>query len=258
MSKYDLSLSKPLMNAAGMLGFTPDLHGPVDLDRLGAFVTNPVSLGPRTPAQGRRWLDFPGGFLIHTGYPNPGLNAVLKRYAGSWARSPVPVWVHLIPKQVDETSLMVQQLERVAGVSGVELGLPPDVDGRAAAAFARAAAGELPVVLRLPFERASELAGQLAADLAGSGTAALSLAPPRGSLIDPAGNLLQGRLYGPGMFPLALAAVQTLARSGLAVIAAGGAYRPQDVEAMLSAGAVAVQLDTVLWRGGFMSVLRES
>jgi dihydroorotate dehydrogenase (NAD+) catalytic subunit len=189
---------------------------------------------------------------LHTGYPNPGLNAVLKRYASAWARSTVPVWVHLIPKQVEETSLMIQQVERMAGVTGVELGLPPQVDGRAAAAFARAAAGELPVVLRLPFERVCELAGRLAADLAESGAAAISLAPPRGSLIDPAGNPLQGRLYGPAVFPLALAAVQTLARSGLPVIASGGVYYPQQVEAMLAAGAVAVQLDTVLWKGGFL------
>jgi dihydroorotate dehydrogenase (NAD+) catalytic subunit len=195
---------------------------------------------------------------LHTGYPNPGLNAVLKRYAGAWARSPVPVWVHLIPGQVEDVSRMVQQLERVAGVSGVEVGLPPEVDGEAAAAFASAAAGELPVVLRLPFERVSELAGWLARDLAGSGVAAVSLAPPRGSLIDAEGTLLHGRLYGPGVFPLALAAVQTLARSGLTIIAAGGVYHPQQVEAMLSAGAAAVQLDTVLWRGGFISVLIKS
>ena len=92
MSKYDLSLAKPILNAAGTLGFVPDPAGPASLAHLGAFVTNPVSLAPRTPAQGLRWQAYPGGFLLHSGYPNPGLRAVVKRYAPAWGRASLPVW----------------------------------------------------------------------------------------------------------------------------------------------------------------------
>jgi dihydroorotate dehydrogenase len=56
-------------------------------------------------------------------------------------------------------------------------------------------------------------------------------------------------MYGPALLPLALEVVQTVARQGLAVIGSGGLYRPEDIDAMLSAGAVAVQLDAVFWRG---------
>ena len=45
----DLAIHPPFMNAAGCLGFAPNPRGPVDLGRLGAFVTNPVSLAPRQP-----------------------------------------------------------------------------------------------------------------------------------------------------------------------------------------------------------------
>jgi dihydroorotate dehydrogenase (NAD+) catalytic subunit len=54
-------------------------------------------------------------------------------------------------------------------------------------------------------------------------------------------------LYGPAILPLALAAVRTLRRQPLPVIAGGGVYRKEDGEALLAAGALAVQLDSVLW-----------
>ncbi|MBL8103821.1 MAG: hypothetical protein JNM02_14910, partial [Anaerolineales bacterium] len=47
--KRDLYFSKPLINAAGSLGFAPDIHNGLPLDSFGAFVTNPISLRPRLP-----------------------------------------------------------------------------------------------------------------------------------------------------------------------------------------------------------------
>lgn len=246
MPKFDLALSLPLMNAAGCLGFAPDPHGPVDLSRLGAFVTNPISLAERTPARGPRCLRFPGGFLLHTGYPNPGLKTSIRRYASRWRRSPLPVIVHLLAQTPAETASMASMLEAVEGVAALEIGLPPGVDAASAAAFARLASGELPVILRLPLEDASRLAPAVAREE----VSAVSLAPPRGALPSPQGGLAQGRLYGPAVFPLALAAVQALKGCGVPVIGAGGVYRPQDVQAMLAAEAIAVQLDAVLWNGG--------
>ncbi len=250
MSKYDLPLRSPVLNAAGSLGFAPDPRGPVDLARLGAFFTNPVSLGARTPAHGRRYLSFPGGFLLHTGYPNPGLRAVIRRHAARWGRATLPVVVHLIPQQVDELPRMLARLEEVEGVAGYELGLPPDLDANGVAGFVRAAAGERPVIVRLPPERAVELAGAVAQ----AGAAAVSLAPLRGALAAssklavPEG-LLHGRLYGPALLPLALEVVHAIAARGITVIGSGGLYRMEDIDAMLSAGAAAVQLDAVFWRG---------
>jgi len=251
MPKFDLILSNPLMNAAGMLGFAPDPYGPLDLARLGAFVTNPVNLTPRSPVGGSRLLNFPGGFLLHTGHPNPGLKSVLRRYAGQWARSPLPVLVHLLAQDVTEIYGMVRRLESVEGVMGIELGLPPLVTAQAASELIRAALGELPVVVRIPMEQVSELAPMVLE----SGVTAASLAPPRGALPTPAGEnvpaISQGRLYGPSIFPLALAAVQILAATGVPTIGAGGIYHQEQIAAMLAAGAQGVQLDAVLWRGGF-------
>ena len=246
MSKHDLILDPPLMNAAGSLGFAPDLYSAVDWSRLGTFVTNPVSLTPRAPAHGRRFMDFPGGFMLHTGYPNPGIAQVIHRNAGAWSRSPLPVIVHLLAQNTEELERMARRLETVEGVSGLELGLAGEATGETVVAFTQAVNGELPVIVRLPVEHCVELASHAI----NAGAVAVSLAPPRGILPTQDGDLLQGRLYGPAILPMALKAVKTLTRMGIPTIGAGGVYTRDHVQAMLAAGAIAVQLDSILWRTG--------
>jgi dihydroorotate dehydrogenase (NAD+) catalytic subunit len=251
--KYELHFRSPFVNAAGSLGFAPDPRAPLDLSRLGAFITNPVSSQPRTPASGPRYLPFSGGFLLHTGQPNPGLRAVIRHCAERWRRLGLPVIVHLLAQSAGGLSLMVRRLETVEGVAGIELGLPSGVDNRAACALAKAAGGELPLIVRLPVERAAELASALALQARETSIAALSLAPPRGALPGLDGALISGRLYGPAMFPLALAALRAMVPTGLSIIGGGGVYTLNQAETMLAAGAVAVELDAVLWKGGLES-----
>ncbi len=233
------------MNAAGSLGFAPDWRNVPELGMLGAFVTNPISLGRRTPAGNRRFLPFPGGFLLHSGYPNPGLRQVIRRYSRQWALQPLPVWVHLLVQHAGELEAMLRLLEGRAGVAGVEVGLATEMSLQEAEAITAAAIGELPLIVRLPLERALELAHPVIQ----AGASAISLGPPRGALLSAEGKPIAGRLYGPALFPLALEMVKSLVEKGVTVIGAGGVYQPGDVEAMLAAGAIAVQVDTALWCG---------
>lgn len=244
MSKHDLAIAPPLMNAAGSLGYSPDLHSPVDWSKLGAFVTNPVSLLPRTPARGSRYIPYPGGFLLHTGFPNPGLAQVLRRYARQWGGSPIPVIVHLLAQNVDEVMQMARRLELAEGLAGLEVGLPSEANLEVVGAFTQAASGELPVIVRLPLERAVELAPVAM----NSGASAISLGAPRGAFVDHSGGWVQGRMYGPSVLPLSLRVVHELTRLGIPTIGAGGVYTQEDRDAMLAAGALAVQLDYNLWR----------
>lgn len=249
MFRQDISLGSPWMNAAGTLGFSPSGSASARWtapEPMGAFVTNPISLGPRTPAAERCLLPFSGGVLMHSGLPNPGLTRVLRKYGDRWAQSSLPVWAHLIGANPDEIHQMVRRLEGVEGVSAVELGLPPDARGDAALAYVEAAFGELPLVVHLPLTMAGE---PWLKELAGLGTSALTLGAPRGALLTDTGRPVNGRLFGPATFPLMLAAVQSARRLGIPVIAGAGIYRLHDVEALRNAGAWAVQLDTVLWRG---------
>jgi dihydroorotate dehydrogenase len=244
MTNLDLAIVSPLMNTAGSLGFSPDLHNPVDWSRLGAFITNPVSLTPRTPARGKRFTEFPGGFLMHTGYPNPGLNQAVRQYAKHWRSSPIPVFVHLLARSPDEVASMTRKLEMVEGVMGLEVGVDSDASVNLVVSLTQAAYGELPMIIRLPMERCIELAkGAINA-----GAVAISLAPPRGAYPGDDSNLIRGRLYGPAILPVALRVVHELSQLGIPVIGAGGVYSQQHVDAMLAEGALAVQLDSVFWR----------
>jgi len=245
MPKHDLTIDPPLMNAAGSMGFSPDLHSPVDWSKLGAFITNPVSRTPRTPARGRRFIEFPGGFLLHIGYPNPGIAQVVRQYAKHWQHSPIPVIVHLLAGKAEEVAMMTRRLEAVEGVSGLEVGVDSDAKIEAVKALTQAACGEYPVIIRLPMERAVELA----LEATNSGAAAISMAPPRGIYPTGSGEPTQGRLYGPSILPLALRVVHELSQMSIPVIGAGGVYTQEQAAAMLVEGALAVQLDGVFWRG---------
>jgi dihydroorotate dehydrogenase len=217
----------------------------VDLSKLGAFFSNPISRHPRKPAEGRGLLTFPGGFLVHSGFPNPGFNAALRLYAAQWAEAPLPVVVHLMPDHPDEMAAMTRVLENTENIAAIELGLREDIHPADAAGLVQAGLGELPLIVCLPFGRAVDLGTPLAK----SSIAAFSLGPPRGCLSGPDGKLARGRLYGPGLLPQALETVAILSASGMPVIGSGGIYTRTDVDAMHAAGAQAVALDAVLWRG---------
>jgi dihydroorotate dehydrogenase (NAD+) catalytic subunit len=249
MTKSDLFLSPPIVNAAGSLGFVPDLHGPIDWKRFGGFVTNPISLEPRRPAASAVCLPYPGGFLLHSGYPNPGLRRVIQDSAAAWGRSPLPILTAILLQQLEQIPQFFESLEGLPGVAGVEISLPVDVQPGDLTAILEKAFGELAVILRLPLDRALELIPASAVSkLLENGLTAVSLGAPRGALQDAAGRVVNGRLYGPALFPQTLAVVRSLVRSGMTVIAGPGVFSAAQAELLLANGALAVQLDAVLWK----------
>ncbi|HTP03339.1 MAG TPA: nitronate monooxygenase [Anaerolineales bacterium] len=242
MPKRDLVFQNPMMNGAGALGFAPDLRGPVPWAELGAFITNPISLRSRRAAAAPALLEFQGGFLLHTGLPNPGFRSVIRQYARRWKDAPMPVIVHLLADRPDETRRMVQALEGAENVMAVELGFAPLLAGDIILLVVEMCSGELPLIVSLPAEQVLELGSRALQ----SGAAALSIAPPRGA-ISRDGALVTGRLFGPSLLPRTLDVVHSAAHSGFPVIGAGGICSKADTDAMLAAGALAVQVDSALW-----------
>jgi len=245
MSKRDLIFGKPLMNAAGMLGFAPDFHASVPWDDFSAFITNPLSLRPRVAASQPALIEYPGGFLLHTGLPNPGLNTTLKKYARRWSDSPLPIIVHLMADRPEETKQMVQTLESVDNVMAVELGFAPLLADDILLLTLEMCIGELPLIFCLPSEQILSLGPRLI----DGGADAISIAAPRGALPASSGALIEGRLFGPSLFSQSLEIVYSAAKLGLPIIGAGGVYSKENAETMLLVGAWAVQMDSVLWRG---------
>ena len=247
MPKRDLYFRTPIINAAGMLGFAPDFRAWQNSETLGAFVTNPLSWRPRKATSHPAVVEYPGGFLLHTGLPNPGLGAAVKRYAHKWADSSLPIIVHLMADRPEETARMVESLERVDNVMAAELGFAPLLTDDIILTLLEMALGELPLIVSLPSEQILRLAPRVME----AGAAAVSLSAPRGALTVDGGQLTEGRLYGPSLFPQSLETVRRLVGAGVPVIGGGGVYKREQVEVMKEAGAMAVQLDAVLWRGGF-------
>ncbi len=248
--KRDIYFSKPLMNAAGSLGFAPDTRAGISLDSFGAFVTNPFSLRPRLPAAKPTVIEHPGGFLFHTGLPNPGFNAGLKKYSGKWSRSNLPIIVHLMADRPEETQRMIRMLETQENVMTAELGFAPLLANDILLLTLEMCLGELPLVFSLPVEQILSLGPRLMQE----GAQAISIAAPRGALsltstpsATDNGELITGRLYGPSLFPQTLETVYSATKIGLPIIGSGGVWTKENADAMLSVGALAVQVDAVLW-----------
>jgi len=250
--KRDLYFSKPFMNAAGSLGFTPDSRIEVPWETFGAFVTNPLSLRPRQPAAQPDVTEYPGGFLLHTGLPNPGFRAGVKRYTARWDKSDLPIIIHLMADRPEETQRMVRSLEMQENVMAAELGFAPLLADDILLLTLEMCQGELPLIFSLLVEQVLSLGPRLIQ----GGAQAISISAPRGALSRGEGTggkgIITGRLYGPSLFPRALQTVYSAAKIGLPVIGAGGVWSKENAEAMLSAGAMAVQVDAALWGFNFI------
>ena len=108
------------MPAAGTLGFADPYRALIDYDKLGALVTNPVTIEPWSPASGTRMIPLDAGILLHTGLPNPGLSKVISGNRKSWARLPIPVILHLVGTSVEQVAKAGSVLDEVDEIEAVE------------------------------------------------------------------------------------------------------------------------------------------
>ncbi|MDX1377687.1 MAG: nitronate monooxygenase [Anaerolineales bacterium] len=248
--KRDLYFTKPYMNAAGSLGYSPNLREFASIskgenleDLLGAFVTNPFSLRPRLPTAQPAVIEYPGGFLLHTGLPNPGLKSGIRKFASRWNKSSLPIIIHLMADRPEETQQMVRMLEEVENVMAVELGFAPLLADDIILLTLEMCLGELPLIFSLPVEQVLSLGARLMDE----GAQAISISAPRGALTEENGEIVTGRLLGPSLFPQSLDIVRNAAKLGIPIIGAGGVWTKENAHAMLSVGAMAVQVDAALW-----------
>src|SRR5690554_6034883 len=247
--KTPLTINNPVLLASGVAGYDGGPYSNLlDLSKLGAIVTNPLTWRPRHAANGPRVVPLPAGVLVHTGLPNPGVRRAIKLYRARWARSLAPVIAHVVATTTDDVAACVTELERCEAIAAIELGLHDQATPRDVELVLRAAqdATMLPLLVRLPLYSALTLAP--AAQEAGAGALVVA-APPRGTTRDLlSGQLAGGRIYGPWLKAQALRAVGQVARTvSTPVIGCGGIHSPDDARDFLDAGAVAVQIDTLLW-----------
>jgi dihydroorotate dehydrogenase (NAD+) catalytic subunit len=250
IGKNTLTLRSPVIIASGIAGYGTHYHDLINMKKLGALVTNPVTYHGWSPSRGTRVVPLEGGVLVHTGLPNKGVANVLKEYQHIWANAPLPIILHLVGTTRRDVQNAATLLERDDSLAGVELGLPDDIDSSKASEMVRSFvdACEKPLLVRLPMYDAYEIAQGVAE--AGAG-ALVVCAPPRGTARDPqSGRLVSGRIYAPLLQPMVLRMVGVLRQRvdpDVPIIGAGGIHSLQDGRDFIDAGAVAVQVDSVTW-----------
>lgn len=248
--KQGLAVPNPVLLAAGAIG-CGEAHWPdLDVRALGGVLVGPLTLQSRAGAPMPRLVQTPAGLLLETGSQNRGLQATLRTFAPLWARLGVPIIVQLADARAEALTRCAARLSTVAGVAALEWRVPHSAEAatilRGIEAIGRA--GELPLWVKLPLDRATEMAGPAAE--AGASGLVIGSAPPGATLVaDSAPWLLQGGMYGPATFPLMLNALARVAALGLptALIACGGIHTLAQAQAALAAGAQALQLDAVAW-----------
>lgn len=247
--KNSLVVTSPVLFGAGAVGFDGAPYRKlIALDKFGALVTPPVTLSLRHPASGPRVVSLPSGFLLHTGLPNPGVTRVLRDYDKKWKRSVLPIILHLVAEAPHKVEQAVQSIERSRVVAAIELGIHEQTTMRELSTLLEAARQhtDLPIMVQLPLYNAVPL-GEVAQH---NGADALVVAaPPRGTARDAAtGRLIGGRLYGGWVKAQVLRVVgRVMQYAELPIIASGGIHTPEDAEDFLTAGARAIQLDSVVW-----------
>ena len=266
-----LVLANPVLVASGTFGYGVEYADVVDVGRLGAICCKGTTLRPRAGNRPPRVTETPAGMLNSIGLQNPGVDAVLERYAPLWAGWSVPVIVNVAGESIDDYVAVVRRLEGVPGIAGIELniscpnvgkgGLQFAIDCDAAAAVTRAVrrATELPLIVKLSPNVAD--VRPIATAIAEAGADALSAINTLSGMAlrpDRTGPFLgntYGGLSGPAIKPVALRIVYEVAQVvDIPIVAIGGVTCLDDVLDFLAAGAVAVQVGTAIFADPMLPV----
>ena len=256
-----LVLANPIGVASGTFGFGFEAEALVGITHLGAIFSKGTTAVAREGNHPPRIAETAAGMLNSIGLQNPGVEVVARDYAARWAQWPVPVLVNVAGADISEYVAIVQHLDGVSGVSGVELNIScpniahgldfatePGAAARCVAAVRAVTA--LPLVVKLS-PNVTDIA-EVARAVADAGADAVSavntylgmkMALHARRPVLP--GLGVGGLSGPAIKPLALAAVAKVRRAvGIPVIGIGGIATTTDALEFLVAGADAVQVGT--------------
>ena len=246
--KIGLPLAGPVMLAASSIGYGEARHRELETARFGGVVVGPFTRRSRGGSQPPRMAETVGGFVRNVGLQNRGVSAAVRRYGQLWPRLGCPVIAQVADSEYGDAAETVERLSAVDGIEGFELLCEPDASEKELSRLLEVVLLEtdLPVLVKLPRARAAALAPAAV----GAGAAGVVVgSPPIGAGVRPDGQTVSGEMFGPGVFPVMLAAllaVKALALAG-SLIACGGVHTRQQARDCLQAGADALQLDSLVW-----------
>ena len=258
-NKRGLRLANPVMTASGTFGYGIEYETIFDIQRLGAVICKGTTIKPRAGNTQPRIAETPAGMLNSIGLQNIGVEVLIRDKAPVWSKWTVPVLVNIAGETVDEYSELAKRLDRVPGVSGIEVNIScPNVNAGGAefgmrpesAAEVTAAVREattLPVVVKLTPNTGEVVAVAVAVSRAGADAVSL-VNTLKGMAIDirrrrPVLGNTTGGLSGPAIRPVALRMVYEVAGAiDIPVIGCGGIATGNDALEFFMAGASAIQV----------------
>jgi dihydroorotate dehydrogenase (NAD+) catalytic subunit len=259
-----LVLANPILVASGTFGYGIEYGEVVDVEQLGAICCKGTTLKPRVGNIPPRVTETPGGMLNSIGLQNPGVDAVIEKYAPIWQGWHTAVIVNVAGESIADYVEVARRLDGVPGVAAIELniscpnvgkgGLQFAIDAEAAGAVTAAVrrATDLPLLVKLspnvadvrPIARAIEAAGADALTAINT-LSGIAVAPDRRRPL--LGNVFGG-VSGPAIKPIALRIVYEVRQVvDIPVVAIGGITELADVLDFLAVGAVAVQVGTAVF-----------
>jgi len=256
-----VALATPVLIASGCAGTGKELHGLVELRRVGGVVSRTVTVEPRDGSAPPRIVESASGVVWETGLQNPGVDAFVATELPTLAAASSAVFVSIAGATLEEYVRITGVLQGRTGVAAIEVHLSgPDrelerpilgahADHVTEVVDAVARMSLVPVFAKLP-GGVDVVPVAVAAARAGASGLTLCASPPALAIDAPASRPALGGtggwLSGPALKPMTLRAVAEVHRAlpRMPLVASGGIRSATDaVEAML-AGASAVQVGT--------------
>ena len=261
-----VQMANPVMTASGTCGYAFELSDFVDLKQIGGFITKSITLNPRVGNPPQRTVETAAGLLNSIGLANVGLEQFITEKIPLLEKMPIPVFVNVAGKTIDEYLQVSRRLSEIPTIKGLELnvscpnvqvgGITFGIDARATAKLVgqirKICPQTLLIVKLTPNVTDITEPARAAVD---AGADALSLVNTfTGMAIDienrkPVLGNVTGGLSGPAIKPLAVYLVHRVYRkiaqkNQIPIIGMGGIAYPADAVEFLIAGASAVSVGT--------------
>ena len=264
VSQGNLSFENPILLAGGCASFGEPFQGIFDLRSVGALITKAITPLPRGGNPPPRIAETPSGMINSIGLQNPGVEYFARALLPNLREQGVTVIVNVAGFSEKDFEEVLIRLKDEPGIYAFELDLScPNVqDGLIFATdpllFGRLLERLRPITSLPLIAKLSPAAGDLVpygkiAFGAGLEGITVSNTWPAMAIDYRTGKTktktLTGGLSGPAIKPLTVERVYRCAQAipGYPILASGGATCAEDVIEFIRAGALAVQLGTVLF-----------
>jgi len=264
VSQGRLAFKNPVLLASGCASFGEPFEDFFDIASVGALITKAITREPREGNASPRICETPCGMLNSIGLQNPGMEAFAQEILPQLRERGVTTIVNVAGGSEEDYEAVLTRLKDEPGISAFEVNLScPNVEdglifGTSAVAFGRICerlrrVTELPLIPKLspdagnlvPYAKIAWGAGMDGVTVANTWPAmAIDWRSGKSKLAKPTGGL-----SGPALKPLTLARVAATADAvpELPILASGGAVTATDVIEFIRAGALAVELGTILF-----------